>query len=265
MVKTLKELVASVVLKDHRINYHKTVYDERNASTFGLIPYVELEKILDRKPPIPRNEILKSPNEGLFRASELGFETSAKFFIMNGANNAPGAEPLHLMYGIRMNDKNGLNDALVMAAYEGHTDIVRLLIENGADTFNDALDHASFKGHTEIVKMMLEKGADKLWCPTRHACKYGHSDIIKLLLEHGADDYNTFLSDVAEYIKVRFNTMYYSKRVADSVEYTSYKNDTERMLQIAELLVSRGAHGHSIMLCNKRLFAAYRKYKGYDS
>ncbi len=57
----------------------------------------------------------------------------------------------------RRNSKNGT--ALIHAAYHGHTECVRLLIEAGADLFLEdedgtALDNARLKGHNGIVTLL---------------------------------------------------------------------------------------------------------------
>ena len=87
---------------------------------------------------------------------------------------------------------------LMMASGWGHTDIVKLLLERGAqiDLQNYAgqiaLMWASIRGHTDIVKVLLERGAQVdfldndgstalMW-----ASGSGHTEIVKLLLEHGA-------------------------------------------------------------------------------
>ena len=56
-------------------------------------------------------------------------------------------------------------DFLIYASYGGNTEIVRLLLDNGADPNirNDygmtALIAASSRGHNEIVKLLLERDA----------------------------------------------------------------------------------------------------------
>ena len=58
------------------------------------------------------------------------------------------------------------NSALVVAAYEGHKDVVLLLIDKRADVnaesefCENTLSAVSQKGHTKIMKLLIEKGAD---------------------------------------------------------------------------------------------------------
>lgn len=100
---------------------------------------------------------------------------------------------------VNARDENGWT-ALNWAATKGHTQVVKLLIEKGADV--DAKDSgngqtplwkASHEGHTAIVKLLLENGADvnkrnasgetALWT----ASWKGHTDVVRLLLERGAN------------------------------------------------------------------------------
>ncbi|KAJ6631778.1 hypothetical protein B0H10DRAFT_1719533, partial [Mycena sp. CBHHK59/15] len=52
------------------------------------------------------------------------------------------------------------------ASYSGHVEIVRLLLEKGADpnalggSYGSAIQAASDTGHLEIVKLLIETGAD---------------------------------------------------------------------------------------------------------
>jgi ankyrin repeat protein len=55
-------------------------------------------------------------------------------------------------------EKNGLT-ALQAAVEGGHTNLVKMLIEKGADV-HAALRVAAEKGHTDLVRMLIEKGAD---------------------------------------------------------------------------------------------------------
>ncbi|CAC5385131.1 unnamed protein product [Mytilus coruscus] len=88
---------------------------------------------------------------------------------------------------------------LQVAAHEGWTQIVKLLLKKGAHyntRRNDGLStlmSACRGGHTEIVKMLLEKGAyydncdNDGWSPVTFACSYGHTEIVEILLNKGAD------------------------------------------------------------------------------
>ena len=83
--------------------------------------------------------------------------------------------------------------ALRLASIGGHTEVVKLLHEAGADAHADddyALRCASCNGHTEVVKVLLEAGDDVHACDDhalRWASSNGHTEVVKLLLEAGAD------------------------------------------------------------------------------
>ena len=69
--------------------------------------------------------------------------------------------------GVDVNELDGGDAPLVMAAYEGHTEIVRLLLEAGADVKAvdpsmkaTALHAASYAGRTEAAKVLIEYGID---------------------------------------------------------------------------------------------------------
>ncbi len=95
------------------------------------------------------------------------------------------------------NNKNGT--ALMLAAKNGYSNIVELLLKYGADVnlkdgrSNTALMVAAFNGHLEIVELLLAYGADAniqnnkngtaLMCATYN----GYLDIVRLLLNHDAD------------------------------------------------------------------------------
>ena len=88
---------------------------------------------------------------------------------------------------------------LYAACSKGHTEIVKLLIENGAivnllssNEKTTPLYQASKKGYTEIVKLLIENGADINLAdqPDRTPlyCAYfkGHNEIVELFLENKA-------------------------------------------------------------------------------
>ncbi len=79
------------------------------------------------------------------------------------------------------------------AADKGHTEVVKLLIDKGADVNfreNEALKYAANMGHTDTVKLLIERGADVNAQDGKaliEAAYEGHTDTIKLLIEKGAD------------------------------------------------------------------------------
>jgi ankyrin repeat protein len=89
---------------------------------------------------------------------------------------------------------------LGLAAFFGHGEIVRLLLENGAQATPaarnaqrvTALHGAVARGDGDIVKMLLEHGADPNarqesgFVPLHEAAANGKEAIARLLVEHGA-------------------------------------------------------------------------------
>jgi ankyrin repeat protein len=85
------------------------------------------------------------------------------------------------------------------AVFNGHMEIVNLLLEKGADVNlkdnfgTTPLKSAALNGHMRIVKLLLEKGADVNLTdkydktPLHWAVFNGHMEIVNLLLEKGAD------------------------------------------------------------------------------
>lgn len=89
--------------------------------------------------------------------------------------------------------------ALMLASERGHQEIVRLLLEAGADVNvrpeggPTALILAANRGHTRIVNTLLQNGADVNArnefgaTPLINAAARGYREIVELLLSHGAD------------------------------------------------------------------------------
>jgi ankyrin repeat protein len=88
---------------------------------------------------------------------------------------------------------------LMAAAFAGRADIMRLLLDAGADAsredqvFKTAMVYAAAEGHVEAVTLLLERGVEVnhlyahnltalMW-----AAGYGKSECVRLLLDRGAD------------------------------------------------------------------------------
>ncbi len=93
---------------------------------------------------------------------------------------------------------NSKSTSLVVAAGKEFEEIVRILIENGADVNaasiygSTALSEAAVKGNTTIVRMLLEAGAKvdaaNKWgkTPLKWATDSGHQETVEILLQAGA-------------------------------------------------------------------------------
>ena len=92
---------------------------------------------------------------------------------------------------------------LILAAYHGHTETVRYLVGlKGLQDVNvnhksvddlSALFCAADRKHADVVKVLIDAGADietrnkDLWTPLIYACQKGSQPIVKMLVEAGAD------------------------------------------------------------------------------
>ncbi len=86
------------------------------------------------------------------------------------------------------------------AAAEGHTDVVQLLLANGADVnAEDKYDrtpllNATTLGHKDVVELLIVRGADveakDVWgqTPLGEAARRGHMEIFELLNRHAAKE-----------------------------------------------------------------------------
>jgi ankyrin repeat protein len=116
-----------------------------------------------------------------FHAGHLGLDDIIQCLILNGTWS--------VIYDKTLN----------AAALEGHINIIKILLDNGAnaavqnDFYGNALHSASLKGHAEIVKLLLERGMDVnaqggKYCSALQAASYeGHIEVVHQLLNHGAD------------------------------------------------------------------------------
>jgi ankyrin repeat protein len=127
----------------------------------------------------------------------------------------------------------GVGTALRLASIHGHSNVVQLLLERGADvnakdctTKNlgeTPLISASRGGYAGIVQMLLDHGADpdlgsagelidlgdaRGGTPLAYACRLGHVEIVKLLLRAGADPMLGFGPESSDAHKIRLTVLH---------------------------------------------------------
>ena len=89
---------------------------------------------------------------------------------------------------------------LIRAANAGFVEIVRLLIDNGAELEvnssgrgRTSLHHAAIQGHRNVVELLLSRGAYlgardmDGWTPLHHAASKGYTDIVAVMLSQDVD------------------------------------------------------------------------------
>ena len=127
--------------------------------------------------------------DDFFKACKEGDLDEVETFIKNGCD-VDGTSQIFLSYG---------RTPLICAAGEGRFDVVKYLIDHGADVSKKdyrqrtALHYASKRGHLKVVEVLLSKGAeinveDENRCtPLMFTAGRIHNDILLYLIDHGAD------------------------------------------------------------------------------
>ena len=82
------------------------------------------------------------------------------------------------------------NEPLKVAGKNGHFNIIKFLVENGANVQDDVLGSAIWRGNLDIVKYLVNHGADvheRNDLTLAWASSSGNLNIVKYLLDHGVD------------------------------------------------------------------------------
>lgn len=98
---------------------------------------------------------------------------------------------VNMAFSMGINDMIRIDRAIMLAATNGHLEVVKFLIAAGADPKNhQSLINASQNGHLDVVKFLVEQGANVTArddAAVRYAAFDGHLEIIKFLIANGAD------------------------------------------------------------------------------
>ncbi|KAG2467169.1 ASB3 protein, partial [Polypterus senegalus] len=143
--------------------------------------------------------LIKAGNSSSYLNSKT-FEGQTALHLAASRGNVRSSEIL-LKAGAQVNETtNELETPLFLAVGSGNTDTVNLLIEHGANVDGshslcgwNSLHQAAFQGATDIMKTLLEKGANKEFqddygiTPLFISAQYGKCECLTVLVAHGAD------------------------------------------------------------------------------
>lgn len=156
-----------------------------------------------------RAKELLASDPSLAGARDIGDGWSAVMMACHFGDTATLQALLDAKAPLDATDFHTGHDALTACVLAGKTDCLRLLLDAGVDVTRtwrvgygslpmqmNALHIASWKGHTEIVKLLLDTkkfdvntraASYAMFSPLHFAATEGHADIIVLLLAAGAD------------------------------------------------------------------------------
>jgi ankyrin repeat protein len=152
------------------------------------MPTALLEALYQRQAAVVREMLAANPSLDIFEASAVGDAARVRQLLASDPSLAnaladDGFRPVHL------------------AAYFGHPEVVRLLLDSGADRNAIAgnasrvtpLHSAASSRQLAIMTMLLQAGADANarqsggWTALHSAAHQDNPDAVRLLLSHGAD------------------------------------------------------------------------------
>jgi len=124
------------------------------------------------------------------------------------------------------------------AASMGYIDLVRFMINNGADNFEQIACNAAKGGYKDIVELCIGKRFSAL--PVfYHACKAGHQDIVDLLLDK--EQFEPSAAGAVEGRQRKLLAYLLDKGVAGCINELAYIAAEYGYIEILEDLIKRGA------------------------
>lgn len=154
--------------------------------------------------------------DSMFTSSLIGDMNGINTLIENGSVNCSNCV---WEYGLKG------------ACMGGYLDIVKFMINKGANNLETGLSCACEYDRLEIAKFMIEMGATNFNYSMKSACRAGKIELVKLMIEHGADNWDDCLA-----ITISYNN--------------NNNNNNENNAEIVELMISHGATFTSEMFVN---------------
>ena len=120
------------------------------------------------------------------------------FELVRQGNTQALIKPLEMGLAANLRDNNG-NSLLMLASYNGHEEMTKLLLQYGADPELANLRHqtplagVAFKGYTKIARILVEHGANVNAVtpdgktPLMFAAMFNQTEVLQLLLDNGAN------------------------------------------------------------------------------
>jgi ankyrin repeat protein len=153
-----------------------------------------------------------------------------------------------------LNENKDLDHQLLDASRDGNLDLVKQLIDQGADVHvynNSALAFSVRSGHLEVVKYLIDKGADIHDYNDQAflvASSYGHLEIVKYLISKGADiharndealtlAYDDRHNDIVKFLIQKGLNMTKSMNIPEDVQEIAIKNDAKNIKYIKNLKI----------------------------
>ena len=125
---------------------------------------------------------------GYIEIVELIFDFSNNFARNKALIDASQNGYLNIVKFLVDKGANRLDKALILATRAGKVNVIDFLIGRGAKNFNAAMSAAVTGNRIDMVKLMLSKGADDLNRSLLNAAKRGNLEILKFLIKQGAND-----------------------------------------------------------------------------
>lgn len=133
--------------------------------------------------------IFKSSNDliSLITSSSLAWNV-----CLQSACRSGHLEIVNIITALENNDNKNWNSCLRYACecIGDNTELVKYVIDKGANSFNDCMRNACFAGNIKIVNLLIEYGVTDWNEGLMLACQSNHLNLVELMIQKGANDWD---------------------------------------------------------------------------